>query len=347
MNSPVPKLAKANVTAKPRLQPATPKKTKHNSISAFFGSLKPLDVTLIVSALLHLVLIFALRFEAPELKVIKDKMLHLDVVLVNSKTKSKPNKADAFAQANLDRGGNTDAKRQMKSALPVKQSKAAEATLKPAQEAKAEAALAQKEAEVVREQKRVEALEKQSQALLTQLKSLKHVETQATKQEKKPDSDKSEQISSAKIISAADLVAMDMEMQRLEAQIAKQQEEYQSRPKRKFIGARTQEYRFALYVEAWRQKVEKIGTLNFPEEAKEQKLYGKLRMTVSIKSDGTIEDIEINQSSGHKVLDNAAKRIVELGAPYAPFSDEVRKDTDIISITRTWTFTRQDSLATE
>ena len=70
-------------------------------------------------------------------------------------------------------------------------------------------------------------------------------------------------------------------------------------------------------------------------------------MTVSIKSDGSLESIEVNQSSGFRVLDNAAKRIVELGAPYAAFPDDIKKDTDIISITRTWTFTKQDSLATE
>jgi protein TonB len=70
-------------------------------------------------------------------------------------------------------------------------------------------------------------------------------------------------------------------------------------------------------------------------------------MTVSIKSDGNIESIEVNSSSGFKVLDDAAKRIVELAAPYAAFPEDIRKDTDILSITRTWTFTKQDSLATE
>ena len=135
-------------------------------------------------------------------------------------------------------------------------------------------------------------------------------------------------------------------MARLEAQIAKQQDEYQKRPKRRFIGARTQEYRFATYVEAWRQKVERVGNLNYPEAAREQKIYGQLRMTVSINADGSIESVEINQSSGHPVLDNAARRIVELAAPYSPFPDNIRKDTDILSITRTWTFTREDSLAT-
>ncbi len=80
---------------------------------------------------------------------------------------------------------------------------------------------------------------------------------------------------------------------------------------------------------------------------KSQKLYGQLRMTVNIKSDGSIENISIDQSSGSKVLDDAAKNIVTMAAPYAAFPDDIRKDTDILGITRTWTFTKQDSLATE
>jgi protein TonB len=136
-------------------------------------------------------------------------------------------------------------------------------------------------------------------------------------------------------------------MEKLEAIISKQQDEYQKRPKRKFVGGRTKEYKYALYVEAWRQKVEKIGNLNYPEAARDLKLYGQLQMTVSIKQDGSIEAIEINRSSGHKVLDAAAKHIVELGAPYAQFPEDIRKEVDILSITRTWTFTKEDSLATE
>ncbi|MBA3695726.1 MAG: TonB family protein, partial [Methylotenera sp.] len=66
----------------------------------------------------------------------------------------------------------------------------------------------------------------------------------------------------------------------------------------------------------------------------------------SIKADGSIENIELNRSSGHKVLDQAARHIVELGAPYAKFTDDMHKETDILSITRTWTFTKEDSLAT-
>lgn len=143
------------------------------------------------------------------------------------------------------------------------------------------------------------------------------------------------------------IAAAMKEMDRLSALIDKQQSEYEKRPKRKFIGARTKEYRFAMYVESWRQKVERIGNMNYPEAAKAQKLYGQLRMTVSIKADGSIEDVVIDKSSGSKILDEAAKRIVELAAPYSRFPDDIKKDTDILSITRSWTFTQEDQVATE
>jgi protein TonB len=305
-----------------------------------------LGKTLVASALLHIIVIFAVTFEPPDLKVTKDKTPPLEVVLVNAKTKTAPTKADVLAQANLNRGGNTDKDRKAKSALPPAKNKSAEVTVKPATQAKRAAKSAKAQAEAERKQQRVAELEKQAQELMTQIQSQKKVEAHPTEQVASPQSEQGDQ-EAAKTLDATALMASSLDMVRLEAQIAKQQEEYQKRPKRKFIGARAQEYRFATYVESWRQKVEKIGNLNYPVEAKEQKLYGRLRMTVSIRADGSIEKLEINQSSGYKVLDDAAKRIVNLAAPFAPFPDNIRKDTDILSITRTWSFTKQDSLSSE
>ena len=146
---------------------------------------------------------------------------------------------------------------------------------------------------------------------------------------------------------ASDIMRKSLEIARLEGQIAKDWDAYQKRPRRRFIGARTQEFRFARYVEDWRLKVERIGTLNYPQAARDQKIYGSLQLTVSIKSDGAVENVEINRSSGQKILDQAAIRIVNLAAPYAAFPANISKDTDILSITRTWTFTRSDQLFTE
>jgi protein TonB len=147
--------------------------------------------------------------------------------------------------------------------------------------------------------------------------------------------------------SAADIVQRGMEIARLEAQIAREWENYQQRPRRRFIGARTQEFRFAQYIENWRAKIERVGELNYPQAARDQKIYGTLVVTVSIKSDGSLEGVEINRPSGQRILDAAALRIVRLSAPFAPFPADIARDTDILSITRTWIFTRSDQLVTE
>ncbi len=315
---------------------------------ALLKSQDPLALTLMVSVALHAVVIVAIKFEAPDLQRFKDNIPALEIVLVNAKTESAPEKADALAQANLDRGGNTDEERRAKSSLPAPRDKPTETKVRPAEELKQTPKKAELDAEAERQLQRVAELEKQAQALMTQAKSRQVTESEPVKQAEVPQPEKGRNREAvSQTLDRAALASAIADMARLEAQISKQQDEYQKRPKRKFVGARTQEYRFATYVEAWRQKVERVGNLNYPEAAREQKIYGQLRMTVSIKADGSLEKIEINQSSGHQVLDNAARRIVELAAPYSPFPEDIRKDTDILSITRTWTFTRQDSLASD
>lgn len=293
-------------------------------------------VALGVSLALHAAAIGGISFSMPDLKKLKDNLPALDVILVNAKTLSRPDKANALAQTNLDRGGNTEQNRRMKSPLPAASKMAMDTSSQPDEEEKRMSArVAQLEAEHVKRQQQMQELLQHVQQTMTQLKSPRAIE-----QTPAPTAAANPQINATDLASRSLLQAAQ-----LEAEIAKEQDNYQKRPKRKFIGARVQEYRFAAYVEDWRQKVEKVGNLNYPEAAKTQKLYGKLRMTVSIRADGSIESLEINESSGYKVLDDAAKRIVELAAPYAAFTPEMRKDTDILSITRTWTFTHEDSLA--
>lgn len=277
-----------------------------------------LGLVLLISVGLHLLAVFGVAFKAPTMKK-SPAAASLEVVLVNSKSASRPLKADALAQANLDGGGNTDADRQAKSPLPVLERR-------------------QQESEVARKQQQVSRLEQQARALMTQVKSEQRIE-QAPASPKPAEEP-------AEAPAAADLVSRSLEAARLQARIDRDWEAYQKKPKRRFIGARAQEYRDARYIEDWRIKVEKVGNLNYPEEAKRQKLYGSLRLTVSIKADGSVEKVEIDRSSGHAVLDEAAKRIVYLASPYAPFPEDIRKDTDILGITRTWTFTRADALGT-
>ncbi len=315
------------------------------SLASKLKTLSAMTIAIWVSVFVHTA-ILSIKFE-PELRKLADHMPSLDVVLVNAKTKQAPDKAELLAQANLDRGGNTEANRKMKTALPSPKEKTTEVKLKPNSEARSAAKSAKLKAQEAREQKRVDELEKQAQELLTQINSSKTIESNPTQNAASAEPEQGEQKAKAKALDRADLIAASLEMDRLQAQIAKQQDEYQKRPKRKFIGARTKEYRFAMYVESWRQKVERIGNMNYPEAARAQKLYGQLRMTVSIKADGSLESVVIDQASPHDVLNEAAKRIVELAAPYAVFPEDIKKDTDILSITRTWTFTQEDALQTE
>jgi periplasmic protein TonB len=137
---------------------------------------------------------------------------------------------------------------------------------------------------------------------------------------------------------AAILAQTSAEIDRLSAELDRKTEAYAKRPRTKTISAATQEFRYATYMEAWRKKVEQIGNLNYPEEARRQGLFGSLILIVVLRPDGHVESIEVRQSSGHKALDDAARRIVEFSAPFAPFPPEMRQETDLLVITRTWQF---------
>jgi protein TonB len=272
------------------------------------------------SFVLHAIVLFGVTFRPPDLSKLDSAAPALEVVLVNSRSTTRPLHADAVAQHDLDGGGNTDLDRRAKSPLPVTRND-------------------KQTTELTMESTRVQQLEIEAKKLLTQVLSQAKVETATTQ----PDPQAETRVAP----NAADIMSRSLEIARLEAQISKDWDAYQKRPRRKFVGARTQEFRYARYIEDWRQKIERVGTLNYPEAAKNQKLFGSLQLTVSIKSDGTVDNIEINRSSGQKILDEAARRIVQLAAPYAAFSGDIAKDTDILSITRTWTFTRADQLFTE
>ena len=139
--------------------------------------------------------------------------------------------------------------------------------------------------------------------------------------------------------SAAQILASrGQEIAKLNAKIEEDTAAYASRTRRKAISASTQEYKYASYLEAWRRKVESIGNLNYPEEAKRRQLYGNLILRVALRADGTLEEVRVLRSSGSEVLDQAAMRIVNLAAPYAPFPPDIRKETDVLDITRTWQF---------
>ena len=118
------------------------------------------------------------------------------------------------------------------------------------------------------------------------------------------------------------------------------------RPKRKFLNANTQEYAYAAYMRAWVARVERIGNLNFPSEARTRRITGQLVLTVQVRKDGTVERVDIIQPSGYQLLDEAAIGIVRLAEPFTPLPD-IGDQTDILHITRTWQFKPGGTLGTQ
>ena len=290
---------------------------KQRLVNALQQSGQRLSFAVLFSFALHAFFLFGITFVVPNSKNIPVFSQPLEVVLVNSKSSRRPNNASAYAQNNLDGGGNVEDERHAKTPFPV---------LGDAQHFTPEQTA-----------QRLRQTQQESQRLLTRDKSDFSVAQNKTQQQNQ-DSSNAE---------GHDLIQRSLEIARLEARIDKNLSMYEKMPKRKFIGARTQEYRYAQYVEDWRAKVERIGNLNYPEIARTQKIYGNLTLTVSIRSNGSVEDIEINRSSGQRILDASAVRIVKLSAPFPPFPPDIAKDTDILSITRTWTFTSSDKLESE
>jgi protein TonB len=275
-------------------------------------------VALALSLVFHSILLL-ITFGFPDSLASKMMPKSIEVVLVNSKSRTRPVKADALAQADLDGGGNTAEARRAKTNLLALPDMAADA-------------------DVTLASKRVQELETEAQRIMTQLQSTRQmIEMQTIKHDPMLPAD-------APVV--ADSSQERTEIARLEAQIAKEWEAYQELPKRKFIGARTQGAVEAQYLDAWRQRIERVGTANFPEEARRQGLFGSVMVTVAVRADGTVEKIEIDRSSGSRVLDSAVERIVSLAGPFKAFPDPLRKEADILHITRVWSFTRSDVLVT-
>ncbi len=283
-----------------------------SGLRAWWTGLSPLSIGIAVSVLVHAV-VLSVQFQFPEAsRFVRDKAL--DIVLVNARSAKKPANAQALAQTHLDGGGNTDDERRAKTPLPPS-----------AQQVQGD------DLETLK--RRARELEARQQQLVAQAKRLHAA----------PTSQAGEGKGEPQAVTGYDLLETSRAMARLEGEIAQSVEEYNKRPRKQNVGLRAVEYRFARYIEEWRSKVERLGTLNYPEAAR-GKLYGSLVLTVQLLADGSVKQIEINRSSGHKVLDDAARRIVMMGSPYAAFPPDIRRDTDILEFTRTWFFTQGDAI---
>ncbi|HVJ24151.1 MAG TPA: TonB family protein [Burkholderiales bacterium] len=271
-----------------------------------------------LSLALHAVLL-SLHFRMPDNRWQRSNA-PLEVVLVNAKTRERPSKAEVLAQANLNRGGTVEERRRARTPLPVTEPREPGKDLADAQ-------------------RRQRSLEARQEELLAQARQAQtRVPAPAPRQ---PGAEETKAQPNGRDLADLSLAAM-----RLQAQIDRQIQEYQERPRRKFIGANASEYRFAQYEEDWRAKVERIGTNNYPDEAR-GKLYGSLQLSVTLRPDGHVESVYLDRSSGLKVLDAAALKIVRMATPFAAFPADIRRDTDLLTITRTWFFGKGDKIWTE
>lgn len=273
-----------------------------------------LGVSVFGSFLVHMVVILGVTFTVPKLRELPG-LPTLEITLVQTASDKRPKDPEFLAQANQDGGGDSDASDIAKNPLPVREISPVNRDFPTFQSVP---------------QKRVRS-EREITTLLTQ-EDARKIKTRDAKPDKK---DLQQQPPNLGLMARAQI---DEERARLNAEISRTWQEYQKRPRHMFLNARTEEYKYAAYMDAWRAMVERIGNLNYPEEAKQRHLMGNLLLDVALNADGTINNISVRRSSGQKILDDAAIRIVELAAPFAPFPPDIRADTDVLHITRTWKF---------
>ncbi|TNF93457.1 MAG: energy transducer TonB [Gammaproteobacteria bacterium] len=275
-----------------------------------------LGMMLFLGALLHGLVILGISFNMPD-KEKDNSTTTLDIILVETKSKKKPEKADFLAQASQEGGGELEKKHRprqpVQGASPVPSTNLSKTPPSPPPASQA----------------------KPKTKKIVTSKAGKDIVLSRPDKKPKPE---------RKRISAARLINLSRDIASLTSEIDRKIDHYASRPRKKHVDASTREYRFASYIKSWTQKVERIGNLNYPDEARRQKLSGRLQLSVGIHQDGSIESITLKHSSGYAVLDDAAVRIVKLGAPYAPLPENIRKDVDILYIVRTWEFLSSNQL---
>lgn len=270
------------------------------------GSPDPIGATLLFSLLLHGVLLLGITFhfakQAPGLPT-------LDVTLVDVANREAPDKADFLAQANNQGGGSSDRAARpsqlVSGALPKPDPGTApqpvEASVPQPQQATA--------ARMVTTQGRTDFAVSSDTAQRPQDNPDQPTTTELRRQQ---------------------------EMAQLAAELRHRTERYAKRPKKKFISANTKEYAYAAYMRGWVDRIERVGNLNYPDEARRREMHGELELTVTLNRDGSIQAIDVIHSSGQPLLDKAAERIVQLAAPFPPLPEQDKIDE--LHITRTWQF---------
>lgn len=275
--------------------------------------------TLFLALVLHLILLFGVHIGLP------DKLpsaTSLEIILAQYSSEEEPEEADFLAQANQVGSGTEDEKM-----MPTTDQVAAfdDAVIRDVTPLPQEAS-----------QRPVQP--RQSTELTT---------TGSTNQKtiKTPTSELDRDVKISKEEMLANL-NRQIEMASYEASLEQKRLAYAKRPKKRVLtSASTKRAADAAYLEAWRRKIEYLGNLNYPSEARRKGIYGELRLLVSINSDGTLREMKVMKSSGQRVLDQAAMDIVKLAAPFSTFPPEIKQDTDILEIIRTWRFGKGDFLS--
>jgi protein TonB len=261
-------------------------------------------LTLFFALAFHAMIILGITFGLHDDPAPENILPTLDITVSNRRT-PPPDEADYLAQTSQEGGGNTSEKVRPTQAIPEQAP-----AVKPQQPTPAPA-----------------------QVITADTAEIKHhQEHEATPETVMPD------------ITAIDLIERSKEMVNLNEQLNESMQAYAQRPRHIYVSARTQEFKYANYMSEWVKKVERVGNLNYPDDARREGLSGKLIMDVTMNADGTVRNINILRPSGHTVIDEAAVRIVNLAAPFAPFPSEITKDADILHITRTWEFSTANQL---
>lgn len=280
---------------------------------AVIGDRQRLGATMALSLLLHALLIlgvgFALDGAAPVLPT-------LDVILTQTQSPLTQKQADFLAQASNQGGGEDDHSRRPREA---------QAGMVP----QAESGVAPRPL--------------QAQSPAPQPPPQARVISSTRARTPMPSADARPQADIAPLPPGPEKIDRDLAMARLAAEIHLRSERYAKRPKRKFVSASTQEYAWAGYLRAWVDRVERVGNLNFPDEARRRGLSGQLVISIAIRRDGSVERADVIQSSGIKLLDDAALRIAKLAEPYPPLP-RTEDNIDVLHVTRTWQFLRGGEL---
>ena len=280
-----------------------------------FSDSDRLGLALFTSALIHMVILLGVSFQAP--KICMPGADTLEIILVQTRSDKTPDSPQFLAQASQDGGGNTKDFQLARSPLPALEMSDKTSYLPIAQPAP---------------QLHLPSLRELISLLAAEEERLKKIRAQT------PTPRNREQQDEPETQGLAERNRSREERARLTAEIDRDWQELQKQPRTKYLTARTQEYKYAVYMDAWRSKVERVGNLNYPEQAKRANIAGSLVLDVALNPDGSIQGISVVRPSDHKMLDEAAIRIVRLAAPFAPFPPDLRADYDRIHITRTWKF---------